>query len=292
MIRPPVFELQWMGGVAEHHYRQARPASTDIAWEELDASRYRPEVLRAAQQIWTGIALGEYAAIVSFAQVVRALAEAQAPLDLIGMTSDFLADEVKHVELASRVVMLLGGAAPRSFQPERLARPSNPSLDPFSRANDLALRLGCISEAFASATAIPIMRATTHPVIRAVYETILRDEALHCRFGTLYFEWASERWSDAERTRLAAVALDTLKGYARLAKRAHAAATAGVPRPVRDDEALELGWFEPVRYEPLARGVVLDEIVPMLLELGLPLDRAAVSELFAGRSDAHGSSKR
>jgi hypothetical protein len=209
--------------------------------------------------------------------VVRALAEAQAPLDLIGMTSDFLADEVKHVELACRVVMQLGGAVPLRFEPDRLVPPSAALLSPFARANELALRVGCVGEAFASATAVPVMQAAKHPVIRGVYETILRDEARHCRFGSLYFEWASEHWDEAERVRLAAVALDVLRGYA---ARVHPPEVVARPRPIRDEEALELGWFEPARYEPLVQSAVIDEIVPQLLALDLPIDSTAVVEMF------------
>jgi len=276
----PWFEIEWLGGVAEHHFRRVRPEPTEIDWDTLQASRYRPEALRGAQQVWTSVALSEYAAIASFAQVVRTLAEAQAPLDLIGMTSDFLADEVKHVELASRVVMRLGGAAPLAFDHERLAPRIDPKLTPFARANELALRVGCVAESFASGTAVPMMRAGPHPVIRDVYETILRDESRHCRFGSLYFEWASEHWDEAEQVRLAAVALEALRPYAKLGMRTQLTGTPTVPRAIRDDEALELGWFEPARYGPLVRTVVLDEMVPQLLALGLPLDTATITALF------------
>jgi hypothetical protein len=280
VTRQSVFELEWLGGVAEHHFRRVRPAPTDIDWGTLVAAHYRPEAICAAQHVWTSLAMSEYAAIASFAQVVRALAEAQAPLDLIGMTSDFIADEVKHVELASRVVMRLGGAVPRKFEPARLVPRTDLTLSPFARANEIALRVGCLGEGFAAATAVPIMRASGHPVIRGVYETILRDEARHCRFGSLYFEWASDHWDEAERIRLAAISLEVLRGYAKLGKAPDAASAGGAERPVRDEEALELGWFEPARYEPLVRGAVLDELVPQLLELELPIDTASVAALF------------
>jgi hypothetical protein len=268
-----------MGGVPEHHFRRARPAS-EIDWQRLDPTPYRPEALRAAQKVWTDLALSEYAAIASFAQMVRALAEAQAPLDLIGMTSDFIADEVKHVELASRVVMRLGGAAARAFEPTRLVWPSDMRHTPLQRANELALRIGAIGEAFASATAIPIMRAVKHPVIRDVYETILRDEARHCRFGSLYFEWASAHWDEAERARLAALALDTLRTYARLAIPPAANASES-PERARDEEALELGWFESARYAPLVRNAIRDEIAPALVALGLPIEARELDAVLA-----------
>jgi hypothetical protein len=125
-----------------------------------------------AREVWTGIALSEYAAVSSFAAVVHALAAARAPLDLIGMTSDFLADEVHHVELACRLLMRLGGAAPTTFEHQRLSPPTSPHLTPLQRANELSLRIGCIAETFASATAVPMMKGTRHPLVHAVYETI------------------------------------------------------------------------------------------------------------------------
>jgi len=214
-----VFDIEWMGGVAEHHYRKARPGVDDFPWETLDPARYEQTLVFATQKVWTGVALSEYAAIAAFSEVVGALAQAKAPLDLIGMTSDFLADEVRHVELISRLVMQLGGAAPRRFDPAKLAPNVDPHLPPFERANELALRVGCIAEAFAGSTAAPMMRASTHPLVRAVYQSILRDEARHRRFGSLYFEWAGDRLDERERVRLGAVALSMLRSYAPLWER-------------------------------------------------------------------------
>ena len=249
------FAIEWMGGVAEHHFRRARPLDEDIPWHSLDPKRYSDAALLAARRVWTDVAISEYAAIAMFSQVVSALAEARAPLDLIGMTSDFVADEVKHVELAARLVMQLGGAVPRAFDPTRLSPRLAPGLSPLQRANELALRVGCIGETYASGTAVPMMRATGHPVVRAVYETILRDEARHCRFGSLYFEWAEPLIDERERQRLAQVAMQTLRHYATLWQRPKPDAQVQAQEPntaVSDAEARELGWFQHDQYQPLA----------------------------------------
>ena len=109
------FTLEWLGGPAEFHFRKARPEG-DFDWASLDPARYPPSLVAAAREVWMGIVLAEYAAIAAFADVVGALTQARAPLDLIGMTGDFLADEVRHVELASRVVMQLGRRARPKFR--------------------------------------------------------------------------------------------------------------------------------------------------------------------------------
>lgn len=274
-----LFAIEWMGGVAEHYFRRARPLEAEIAWETLDPAKYREAAVAAARRVWTEVAISEYAAIAAFSQVVSALAEARAPLDLIGMTSDFLADEVKHVELVSRLLMRLGGAAPRSFDPARLAMRPPQRLSPLARANELALRVGCIGETYASGTAVPMMRATGHPVVRAVYETILRDEARHVRFGSLYFEWADQFIDDPERARLAQVALQTLRHYASLWQRPAPAADAA--NVASEAEARELGWFQHAEYKPLALRTVREEIVPALRALRLPLPEAELESLLA-----------
>jgi hypothetical protein len=277
-----LFELAWMGGVAEHHYRRARP-EVEIAWSELDPADYRPVAVTCAQQVWTQLALSEYAAVASFSQVVRALVEAQAPLDLIGMTSDFLADEVRHVELVSRMVMQLGGAAPRIFEPACLAPKLSPGLTPLQRANELALRVGCIAEAFAGGTVLPIVRAQTHPLVHDIFVSILRDEARHERFGSLYFEWAQERLDDAERTRLGAVALSSLADYAPFWRTLHVRSherQAGEPA-----RAHELGWLEPPSYVHVATSVVRDEILPRLRRIGLHLPEAELAALLEHASE-------
>src|SRR4051812_10219309 len=82
-----LFELEWMGGVAEHHYRKARPGVDAFLWDTLDPTRYSPQLLASARGVWTNLTMSEYAAIAAFAEVVAALTQARAPLDLIGMTS-------------------------------------------------------------------------------------------------------------------------------------------------------------------------------------------------------------
>jgi hypothetical protein len=271
------FTLEWLGGPAEYHFRKARP-DDDFDWDSLSAADYPASFIVAAREVWMGVVIAEYAAIASFSAVVSAMTAARAPLDLIGMTADFLADEVRHVELASRLVMQLGGAPTKQVDTERLAPVLPPELTPFQRSNELALRVGCIAEVFASATATPMMRATTHPLVRNVDERILRDEARHRRFGSLYFEWAANYLDHAEQTRLGAVAIDALGTYAALWRNK-------APEVSQEGwnglQGHELGWFERARYVPLAKSAVQAEILPPLRDLGLVLPQAGIDALFA-----------
>ncbi|MGO9838538.1 MAG: hypothetical protein ACLP1X_30520 [Polyangiaceae bacterium] len=268
------FELEWMGGAAEHHFRKARPTTEELPWGTLVTSDFAPAAIESARGSWTEVAFNEYRAVASFCEVLRALVDAKAPLDLLGMTSDFLADECSHVELASRMAMELGGAAPRMVDLDRFAmRPRG--LTAFQRANEIVLRVSCIAEAFAGGTASVSLATTTHPLPRAVYETILRDEAHHRRLGGLYFEWALARIDEDELRRLGRVLLAGVQGLAPF----WTSRAARTPSPLPEDDLHALGWLAPMQFAPVAREVVIRDILDPLATIGITIsadDRAAL----------------
>jgi hypothetical protein len=271
-----IFELEWLGGVAEHHFRKVRPTTEDLPWGTLDPARYSPLAVERARGSWTEVAINEYRAVASFTEVLRALVDVRAPLDLLGMTSDFLADECSHVELASRMAMELGGAAPREVDLDQFS-PRPRGLTSWQRANELVLRVSCIAEAFSGGTAAVSCAATTHELPRAVYETILRDEARHRRLGGLYFEWALQRIDEVELARLGRVlarGLGTLRPFWK-----RPAAAARTPDPPADDLAA-LGWMGRAPFAAVAREVVLRDIVEPLATIGIMLTEAERAELF------------
>jgi hypothetical protein len=263
------FELEWMGGAAERHFRKARPGTEDLPWDTLDPASFSPAAVEAARGSWTEVAINEYRAVAYFSHVLRALVDVRAPLDLLGMTSDFLADECSHVELASRVAMQLGGAAPRRVDIEHFA-PGPVGKTALERANDIVLRVSCVAEAFAGGTAAVSLASTTHELPRAVYETILRDEEHHRRLGGLYFEWALSRIDDAERARLGRTLLASVKGLAPFWGPSRAAAPkAAAP----EDELRALGWLPPAHFAAVAREVVVRDILDPLETIGIAIPK-------------------
>jgi hypothetical protein len=258
------FEVEWLGGVAEHHFRKVRPVVEDLPWGTLDRSQYPPIAAEFARVSWTEVAINEYRAAASFTEVLRALLDVKAPLDLIGMASDFLADECSHVEMASRLAMELGGAEERLVDPEGFTvRPRG--LTAMQRANELVLRISCIEEAFTGGTTAVNLQTASHPLVRAVYEAILRDEAHHRRLGPLYFEWALARIDEAERLRLGRVLLASLQGFSFIWKPSERAKKAILPV-----EAIRaLGWLEPLRFAAVARDVLIRDILDPLAAIGI-----------------------
>lgn len=275
-----IFELPWMGGAATHFYRRARPAADALPWGTLDPSRYAPDLLEAVRRAWTEVSLNEYRAVAAFAEVVRCMATAVAPLDLLGMASDFIADEVLHCELAARIAMELGGAAPLEVDMDRFTIAPDSTLDPETRLAEVMVRVCCIGEAFASGMGMPTLRLPSHPLIAGVNEVIMKDEARHQRLGALYLDWASEDWDDTTRARLARVTEDTLSGLSPFWTGEPSPVTQGITgRGFRVDHLHELGWLESARAQPLAKKVA-QELLEPLAEHGVVISEKARVALF------------
>jgi hypothetical protein len=264
------FELEWLGGPAEHHFRKARPGADDLPWGTLDVRGLPPALVIAARRAWTEVALNEYRAVVLFTEVVRSLALAKAPLDVLGMASDFLADECLHVELASRMAAELGGGVGFEVDLEAIVSPPAPSLSALQRANEMVLRVSSIAEAFSGGTALGNRNVASHPLPRAIYDRILADEAHHRRLGTLYFDWAADLLDAAERERLVRVTVRTLEGLAPFWRRKPSPVTGGATSEGwKLDDLHTLGWLESARFVELARKVVSEDILGPLAAIGI-----------------------
>lgn len=275
-MRAP-FEIEWRGGAAEKSFRKLRPMPSDMPWGTLDPKKYPPALVDRARMSWSAIARSEYRAAASFADVLGALLAARAPLDLIGLAGDFVADEIFHVELASRLAMEIGGGAPIDVDFEKMGiAPGASSLTPRERANELVLRIGCISETLSGAVAVATMREVEHPLVQKIVERIARDEARHTRLGWLYLEWSAEEMSEQERARLADVALREIQKLspiwrARSSKVKDGVTTEGyLLKDVHD-----LGWMESEQHAATAISAVRDEIIAPLAKFGIVIDAEA-----------------
>lgn len=276
------FELELLGGAAEHHYRRARPGLDDLPWETLDTSHYPPALLEGARRSWTEVAVNEYRAVIAFTHVVRSLAAVRAPIDLLGMAAEFVLDEVTHVELASRMCMALGGSAPVVVDTSQMyAVPGN--LSPREEANELVLRVSCVAEVYAGKTSIEAMRACTHPLPKAVHTRILKDESRHLRLGELYFDWMSEMLDDAERARLGSVLTKAILGHEHYLKRRISRVRDGVTEEgYKVSDIHELGWLESERFVPLAKKVMRDDVLDPLARRGIVPESGMLDALLAG----------
>lgn len=270
------FELARLGGMPTRLVARRRSRRERIPWGSLDLARYPSELCAQARRSWTQGAISEYATAVALGRLAGALLEARAPIDLSAVVADFIVDEMVHVEDNARMAMELGGAAPIEVDPQSLGASSTAD-DPRERAAELALRVGCIGEAFSLPMLRAMARASRHPLPRALLSAIAREEAPHAQAGALIVAWALDGLDEAARARLATAALDEIirlraywEGLAP-ADPSTGLTRAGFPVAL----VLELGWLEAGAYAQLAKKTVKTRVIEPILALGLPLDRRA-----------------
>lgn len=266
--------LEWLGGAAERRFRRARPEDASLPWDSFRPNDYTERVVTEARAWWTELAANELAAVIEFSSVVSALAAAQAPLDLVGMGADFLADECAHVELGSRAAMALGGAAPRTVDFSQAVHAAPPHLTPKQWANERVLRVSCIAEVLAEAAAARTYVACPEGLPRALYASILRDEVHHKQLGALYIEYAYESWTDEERERLGHVLANELFKYRAL-----------WDVPVREAvgptvEEHQLGFLRRSELAHVTLDAALTDVVAPLAEIGVVLSDEELARIF------------
>jgi hypothetical protein len=255
------FTLSLCGGALErHHRRTVGDIARQMPWETLAPERLTPQEREAAARRWTGLAFNEYRSAILMAQLLQVLGEAQVPLDLQSFAGHFPIQELAHAELCGRLAARFEGTQPVDTASLATRLGLSSGLSPRQRCNELVVRLCCVSETYARAWLACWRDRVGHPLLRAVFARLLRDEALHSRFGWLYLEWAvaDGELGSAEGARLVRVAEDALRGLAPHPDR-------GAAGPVEPDWLVSL----PPAEQQSIHGSVEREVRSRLSTLGL-----------------------
>jgi hypothetical protein len=202
--RPPpepagseIFEL--LGGATERHFRARHPHVERMPWGSLDLTRFGEEELLAARRGWTDLALQEYAAAASQANAVRLLVRARAPMDLSALVANFPLDELVHTEVCARMAEELGGVVPIEYPTEQVFPSSSPSRgSPLVQAAQAVVWEFCVGETLSHGLLSFHHRHATAALLEAAWGRLVKDEALHARFGWLFLRWARPRLTQAE----------------------------------------------------------------------------------------------
>ncbi len=123
-------------------------------------------------------------------------------------------------------------------------------------------------------------RSAGHPRTRAVLGQIVKDEVPHALLGRYYLEWIADLLDDAERERLARVALDTLGTLAPFWTTLTSRVVDGVTTEgFRVEHVHALGWADAETYGRVARQAVRDDILAPLAFAGIHPDPTAIERL-------------
>jgi hypothetical protein len=274
-----LFELEILGGPSERRYRKMRPEVEAMPWGTLDLTGVDEAERIAARRAWTSAAYQEHRTAVGVTAALRALLEANAPLDLIGLASRFPLDETVHVELCARMAMEAGGGTEILYQPDRVVMDADPSLSLLMRAADLVVRFFCVGEALSIPLIRGTCRASRHPLPRAILSRILKDEAAHGTFGFLFLDWAAPLLDEADRIRLAESADLAIQAVAKqwdeIRERPPSASCDGNP----------LAWLDTDDYLKLAARSMNKNVLRPLREYGIPIRSFPDGVVARGRDD-------
>jgi hypothetical protein len=257
-----LFELGMLGGAPERQYRRMRPEVERMPWGTLDPSRYAAPLVQAARRSWTMAAFQEHRTGAACAATLQALIAARAPVDLVAVATRFPLDELTHVEMCARLAAELGGGTPLVHEPNAMVPIPSHERPALVRAAELVVRVFCVGEA----VSIPLLRGTarasTHPLIRAVMQRIVKDEAAHGRFGWLFLDWALPLLDGDARAHLLAIAADEIG-------KLRASWDAIVPGDEDVADVHALGWMESRAYVELARRSLVSDVLEPLRARGL-----------------------
>lgn len=204
-----VFSLEVIGGPWARRLAARREWSDELSWKVISAEA-SPALVDAAREVWTRSAFSEYASGAAFAEISSALLAARAPIDLVAAAGEFVADEMFHAELSSRVAMALGGAVPLEVDVTKLVRPPQSS-DPLVRAAELVVRACCVGEALTVPMLNQSRRSAGSRTVEAVITRILKDESQHAQLGWWFLDWAP--LDEPQRAELGRIAGEALRAF-------------------------------------------------------------------------------
>lgn len=204
--RREMFELEIHGGAVERQFRSRCPHIEQMPWGTLDVSGLSAEELIAARRGWTDLALQEYGAAASLANMLRLLVRARVPIDLSAMLTSFPFEELVHTEICVRMAEELGGAALIEYPTEEVFPPpkTTESDSPLVEAANAVVWECCVGETLSHGILDFHRRQASQPLLEAVWGRLAKDEAAHARFGWIFMAWAKNMLTDAERKEVAA----------------------------------------------------------------------------------------
>lgn len=226
------FALELLGGWLEQRYRTGRPDLDALPWGTLDVSAFDEAQLLGARSGWTDLAVQERLAAVSSARVHWLVQRCEAPLDLCSVVGEVARDECAHAELCARVLAELGGPVEMRFDRARTLGLHGSTSEQRFRDAAVAVAAELCAGETVNLRPLAFRRSQmTEPLLRDVWTTIGRDEAMHSAVGFAFVKWVTPMLSDAD--------LDAMRAAARKV-------VAMVERREAEIAALPAAWFTPV----------------------------------------------
>lgn len=137
----------------------------------------------AARLAWATRIADEYRSVAVFSELLRLLADLEAPFAATCAMHRLIGDELRHTQVTATVVDWLGGHADLAIDLADIGLPPIGGEGPAVRALHIIGRELVVGEEESIYALVAYRDATTDPAIRSVLETILVDEVRHAATG-------------------------------------------------------------------------------------------------------------
>lgn len=258
--------------VAEYA-RLMRGFHRPIPWEETYAPKLDPEVRAELARIWGERIPTEYRSITGFSTLSFDFIAAGAPVDLVAVCHRVCIDELRHTELAVRMVEIYGGTKP-DLPREITSLPADSKLTAVAQACRSAILISCLGETFACTELAMLRDRAIDPVVKGVLTVFLSDEIVHARVGWAYLAHAMKTADRRTRELVAEAVPAYIAGIGEnLFGTEERAAAVDVTSD--DDRFAAHGVCSMKEEQALYAAFVPEVFLPGLLAVGLPIDRDA-----------------
>lgn len=159
------------------------------AESERAPAQLPPELRAALAQSWTEQALMEHASIAAFARFTLQLLSLGAPADLVALSTQAMADELRHAQDCFRLARRYSQG---ELGPGPLVMAGALETTALRDIVLSTLREGCIGETVAAIEAAEALAHCADPEARPVLERIAAEETRHAELAWRFVAWALE----------------------------------------------------------------------------------------------------
>lgn len=253
-----------------------------IPWEASHARSLPADVRDELARIWGERIPTEYRSITGFSTLSFDFIAAGAPVDLVAVCHRVCIDELRHTELAVRMVELYGGHRPE-LPRDITTLPADEKLTAVAQACRSAILISCLGETFACTELTMLRDRAVDPVVRGVLTVFLSDEIVHARVGWAYLAHAMKTADAKTRASVAEAVPGYVAGIgANLFGTDDRAAAVDV---TNDDARLAAHGVCSMREEQeLYAKFVPEMFLPGLRAVGVPVDEAAARAAIPARA--------
>src|SRR5205085_3179048 len=169
----------------------------------FDPNRYPPALVARAGAAGRRCSADERDSVIVATLVTTDLARLGAPPAILGMAARVIEDQVRHVEVCTRVLEALGSnISSTPAEGTRVALGPEDDQDIESRLARALIARFAVGQSLSAACFATARATAREPLIAWAYTELLRDEARHGAFGARAGEWVIRHWTAKQRQRL------------------------------------------------------------------------------------------